>query len=128
MTTQKTLRKAVECMVLNRTLNVNECDTNELITVFAKYFYPLKYKRNKSQACIKTAADLEICTQLGYLTFNHTATNLEDFIELTKEGATRMESKSDNLRNLFVRVLCALGGAIGTVGCSFLIQLIQSHI
>lgn len=128
MTTQKTLRKACECIVMYRTLNVDKCDTDKLISIFAKHFYPLSYKCNPKKASIKTASALEVCTQLGYLNFNHAATNLEDFVELTKEGAMRIESKSDSIRNLFFRVLCALGGAIGTVGCSFLIQLIQSHI
>lgn len=126
MTTQKTLRKACECIILNKGFEVTSENSDELTILFAKYFYPRTFKISPKRAIKKTLSDIEVCLKLGYLYIHNSEDILEDYIELSKTGAARIESKSDSLRNLFIRVGVALCGIASTVGASFLIDFIKS--
>lgn len=128
MTTEKTLRKLLETLQMYRDKNLNDFDIDDFNYTFALAFYPNLYRRNTEKAVAKARADLDICETRGYITFEEDAETFDECISLTKEGAERIETKSDSFRNFFVKALIALAGAAGTVICSFIIQLIQSHL
>nr|DAP31270.1 MAG TPA: hypothetical protein [Caudoviricetes sp.] len=126
MTTQKTLRKMFEFIALNSNFQTIELTNVEIVNLFAKYFYPRTFKIFPLKAVKKTLIDIEVCNKLDYIIFDSDASILEDFVELSKKGAARIENKSDSFRNLLVRLAFALGGIASTVGASFLIDLIKS--
>lgn len=128
MTTEKTIRKIYETLNKNIYMNPQDFDGYGVIELLAPVFYPVTYKRNKEKAIEKTMLDFDVCCELGYISVDAAANSFQNLINITEKGAARMETKSDSLRNFGVRVLCALAGAAGTVLCSFLIQLIQSHL
>lgn len=128
MTTQKALKRLNNAITENLNKNIEDADEIAFLDLFARYFYPAIYKHNPTKAIIKTNLDMTVCVRLGYIEFDSSRNILDDCITITEQGAKRIEEKSDNLRNFVLRTLCAIGGAVGTVVCSFIIQLIQSHI
>jgi len=109
MTTQKTLKKMFECVALNSDFETTESNSDELVNLFANYFYPRTFKIFPLRAVKKTLTDIEVCRKLGYIVIDNSASILEDFVELSKDGAARIESKSDSLRNLLIRLVFTLG-------------------
>lgn len=128
MTTQKTLRKVIDTVFNNADKNIEDADELMLLNVFAQTMFPKTYKLDKRRAINKTNFNITVCVERNYLNIDHSATTLDNFISLTEQGAKRIEETTDNLQNFIIKILCALGGAMGTVAASFLIQLIQSHI
>ncbi|MDE6397743.1 MAG: hypothetical protein K2L51_00315 [Clostridiales bacterium] len=128
MTTQKALRKINEVITINLDKKIEEVNEIELLDLFAQHFYPKTYKFNKQKAVNKTNLDITVCLNRDYLDVNHKATTLDNFLTLTEHGAKRIEEKSDSLYNFLIRGLCAIGGVVGTVIASFLIELIKAHL
>ena len=128
MTTEKALRKTLETLQKYCDKPIGDYDIDDFKNSFAMSFYPHLYKRNPQKAVTKTMVDLDICETRGYITFSDEATTFEECITLTKDGAERIETKADSFRNFFVKSLIALTGAVGTLICSVIIQLIQAYI
>lgn len=128
MTTEKILRKIMETINLNRGKDIKDLDEDKFCRVFASELHPLLFKRNPTKAISKTLVDIEICDSLNYIKVNDNAETLDEMISLTEKGSQRIETKADSFRNFIVKALIALAGAAGTVICSFIIQLIQTHL
>lgn len=126
MTTQKALKKIMAVVTINVDKKIKDVNEIVLLDLFAQYMYPKTYKHNKQKAINKTNLDIIVCVNLNYLDIDHKANTLEDFISITEQGAKRIEEKSDARYNFVIRALCALGGIIGTLVCSGLIELIKS--
>ncbi len=128
MTTEKALCKIMEVAQLYGDTHIEETDYEELKNTFASYLYPHTYKKSPRKAVAKTMTDFEVCEKLNYIDFSDDGDTLEEVIGLTKEGSLRIEKRSDHSRNVFIRILCAVGGAVGTVLCSLFIELIKSAL
>lgn len=128
MTTEKALRKIIDFVQIYGETPIEEDNADEITNSIASFLYPHTYRRNPRKAVMKAFTDLEICYKLKYLTYHENGDTLEDVLELTNEGSLRIEKRSDRTHDILFRILCALGGAIGTLACSFIIELIKSKL